>query len=399
MNATEHPIDREEVMAYLDGELPRARAAVIMGHLEQCTECRVLAADLREVSRQMAAWQVEPAPAVSAPFDSPAPPVSWQPAPRWRVPRWAWASGGVAAVLVFGLVTSNLRRPPAAPAAESRLVVDAAPAPQKTRAVGGTASRIPSGALENAESVERRLRETLSAQPGAAGPIVAPMMARTATVSVLVDDVDAARARIESLLRERQGYVSELTVSGDASSGRSLTTTVRVPTAQLDSALAAIRVLGRVIGESQTGEDVLEQSLDLQARLTNARVTEERLNRLLQERTGRITDVLEVEREVTRVRGEIERLDAQRQNLATRVAFAIVQLTVSDAPKASLELGTLPTSTRLRNALVDGSRQALESALAATAIALRVGPVLLLWLIILAWPARILWRRIAATRT
>ena len=393
MNATEHPIDREEVMAYLDGELPRARAALVLGHLEQCAECRGLAADLREVSRQMAAWQVEPAPAASAPFDVSAPPASWQPAPRWRVPRWALASGGVAAVLVLGLVTQTMRRSPS----NEALVVLSAPAPVTAAQEQPVHSPARFDTPAEVGNLARQRDAKQLADSAARAP--AAMMARTATVNVLVDDVDAARARIESLLRERQGYVSELTVAGDASSGRTLTTTVRVPTPQLDSALAAIRVLGRVIGESQTGEDVLEQSLDLQARLTNARVTEERLNRLLRERTGRITDVLEVEREVTRVRGEIERLDAQRKNLETRVAFAIVQLTVSDAPKASLELGTLPTSTRLRNALVDGSRQALDSALEATAIALRVGPVLLLWLIILAWPARILWRRFAATRT
>ena len=55
-----HAIEPEEMMAYLDGELPAARAAEAMTHLERCAECQKLAADLRRVSQEMAAWQVEP---------------------------------------------------------------------------------------------------------------------------------------------------------------------------------------------------------------------------------------------------------------------------------------------------------------------------------------------------
>ena len=57
-----HEIDREEVMAYLDGEIAAARAVVVRTHLDQCAECRALADDLREVSAGLGEWAVEPAP-------------------------------------------------------------------------------------------------------------------------------------------------------------------------------------------------------------------------------------------------------------------------------------------------------------------------------------------------
>lgn len=57
-----HPINKQEVMAYLDGELPVERAAAVAAHLQQCAECRSVAEDLRAVARQMLAWQVEPSP-------------------------------------------------------------------------------------------------------------------------------------------------------------------------------------------------------------------------------------------------------------------------------------------------------------------------------------------------
>src|SRR3989442_3017003 len=62
MNAAAHEFLPEEVMSFLDGELSPERAAALSSHLETCTECSTIAADLRSVSRQMRAWQVEPFP-------------------------------------------------------------------------------------------------------------------------------------------------------------------------------------------------------------------------------------------------------------------------------------------------------------------------------------------------
>ena len=57
-----HEIDREEVMAYLDGEIATARAVAIRAHLDQCAECRALADELRDVSAGLGEWAVEKAP-------------------------------------------------------------------------------------------------------------------------------------------------------------------------------------------------------------------------------------------------------------------------------------------------------------------------------------------------
>ena len=59
MSTNRHPIEQEEVMAYLDGELPPGRASEALSHLELCSECQTLVADLRGVSQQLMAWEVE----------------------------------------------------------------------------------------------------------------------------------------------------------------------------------------------------------------------------------------------------------------------------------------------------------------------------------------------------
>jgi hypothetical protein len=59
MSTNRHPIEQEELMAYLDGELPADEATEALSHLELCPECQTLAADFRGISQELMAWEVE----------------------------------------------------------------------------------------------------------------------------------------------------------------------------------------------------------------------------------------------------------------------------------------------------------------------------------------------------
>jgi anti-sigma factor RsiW len=54
-----HPIEPEELMAYLDGELLPQRASVAGHHLSHCLDCQLAAAELQDVSRRLLEWQIE----------------------------------------------------------------------------------------------------------------------------------------------------------------------------------------------------------------------------------------------------------------------------------------------------------------------------------------------------
>jgi hypothetical protein len=58
MSANRHLIEQEELMAYLDGELPADQATDALSHLKVCPECHTLAADLRGLSQELTAWEV-----------------------------------------------------------------------------------------------------------------------------------------------------------------------------------------------------------------------------------------------------------------------------------------------------------------------------------------------------
>ena len=59
MSTNTHLIEQEELMAYLDGELPADQANQVLSHLELCPECQTLAADFRSLSRELMAWEIE----------------------------------------------------------------------------------------------------------------------------------------------------------------------------------------------------------------------------------------------------------------------------------------------------------------------------------------------------
>jgi hypothetical protein len=161
----------------------------------------------------------------------------------------------------------------------------------------------------------------------------------------------------------------------------------------MEALLAGLRTLGRVQEESLGSDDVTESFRDLGLRTANARREEQRLVELLTRRTGDLSDVLAVERELARVRLDIERMEAETRATRQRVDFARVTLTVQEQYRADLAIGRLPLNLRFKNAIVDGLRGAMESLLATALFVLQVAPVIIVWGLLLFFPARWAWRR------
>jgi chromosome segregation ATPase len=166
----------------------------------------------------------------------------------------------------------------------------------------------------------------------------------------------------------------------------------------LQAALEAMRALGRVQTETQSGEEVTQQHADLVARLQNARETEARLRQILNERTGKMKDVLDVEEKISETRGEIEQMDAQQKALEHRVDFATVELTLTEEYKVQLTGNSISTGTQMRNSLVAGIRHAGSSLLGLVLFLEEFGPVMLIWMVILGAPMYGVWRYRRARR-
>jgi hypothetical protein len=225
-----------------------------------------------------------------------------------------------------------------------------------------------------------------------------PMVARTASLTIVVKDFAASRASVEQIVRQFGGYIGELTTESPKGSAQTLTATLRIPAPQLDVALMQLKALGRVEQETQGGEEVSEQHADLVARLKNARATEQRLLDVLRQRTGKVGDILQVEQEIANTRQQIEQMEAEQKGLEKRVEYGTVQLKATEDYKEELNLTPPSTLTSLHNAATNGYRTLIESLLGVVLWFASYAPVLAFWTLVLFWPARLLWRRIRASR-
>jgi type IV pilus assembly protein PilA len=220
-----------------------------------------------------------------------------------------------------------------------------------------------------------------------------PMIARTAALNLVVEKLDEARESMDRILLQHKGYVAHLSASAESDSAHMVVASLRVPVDQFDVCLAELKKLGHVTQESQAGEEVTQQHMDLLARLKNSRNTEVRLTEVLRQHNGPIKEILDVEKESARVRGEIEQMEAEQQTLEHRVNFATIELKLAEEYRAQLSTPAPSVAMQLRNAIVDGFRSAFQSLLALVLFLAESGPTLLLWLMILSFPAWLLWRR------
>jgi hypothetical protein len=226
----------------------------------------------------------------------------------------------------------------------------------------------------------------------------APMIARTANITITVKDFAVSRAALEKIVAQHHGYFANLNVSSAEGSPHSLQASARVPASELTAALDDIKGIGWILSESQSGEEVTQQHEDLVMHLQNARETEERFRAILQQRTGKLADVLAVEQEIARVRGEIERMEAEQKTLEHRVDYASVEIQMSEEYKASLALPDNSVSTQLHNAFVAGYHRAAGTILGIVLFFEEYGLSIAIWLTILALPV-IAWRRYRRLRS
>jgi hypothetical protein len=102
--------------------------------------------------------------------------------------------------------------------------------------------------------------------------------------------------------------------------------TVRLPPGDVDALLEQLREVGRVMSRRIEASDVSRTYFDQEIALQNLRLTLERLQKLLDGPDLKTADVLQIEQELTRVRGEIERLEGEHRYLDDRIAYATLDL-------------------------------------------------------------------------
>ncbi|HMC56983.1 MAG TPA: DUF4349 domain-containing protein [Gemmatimonadaceae bacterium] len=175
------------------------------------------------------------------------------------------------------------------------------------------------------------------------------LIIRNGDVSIQVDSVQLAIESVRRVAASVGGYIGNVQTFTGEHQVHSATLDMKVPAARFDDALAGIRPIGEVERSSASAEDVGEEFVDVSARITNGKRLEERLVRLLETRTGRLSDVLSIERELARVREEIERYEGRIRYLSAHIAVSTISVTVHE--KLPL-VAQIPGRNPIRVALV-----------------------------------------------
>jgi len=189
--------------------------------------------------------------------------------------------------------------------------------------MAGEAAYDKAGGEEAAEAPQ--LSRVLTSQAVAA--TVNRQIIYNADLTIKTQDADGARQKVVKLAEGVGGFLADSTTHVGEAGERYVDIKVRVPASRFDEVLSAIRELGKVEHESITSQDVTEEFIDLQARLRTLKQAEERLLDMLKQR-GKLSELLEIERELATRREQIEKTQGRLRYLKDRVSFSTIQVSL-----------------------------------------------------------------------
>jgi hypothetical protein len=234
-----------------------------------------------------------------------------------------------------GKTMANPVQPAAPPAAQLELQAgfrEQAAADSRTRVAKAAPNTISEtqGLKASAENFARA-EEAQAQQPETPAPELANRkLIRNATVELEIVSFDDAVQKITAFANEDRGYVATTNSQKQANGKLRGQVIVKVLPENLDRLLQKLRGLGELKNQTLGTEDVTKAYFDTDARLKNAHVMEQRLIDMLNTKTGKVSDLLQVEKELGRVREEIEKMQGDLKYWDSQVQFATVTISLAE---------------------------------------------------------------------
>ncbi|WP_380675991.1 DUF4349 domain-containing protein [Salinigranum sp. GCM10025319] len=204
---------------------------------------------------------------------------------------------------------------------------------------GGGGSGVSADAAEYEATATAQPQATEVAQSGgssgdasSSGSIQSRALIRTGRIALEVDDFEETERNLTQLVESRDGFVSDSYQERNRVGEQTYLTgqvVLRVPSERFAATFEDIQTEGEVLQSSTSTEDVTEQLVDIEARLSNLRAQRDRL-RTLYEQANDTEAILQVERRLSEVQTEIERLEARQQSLERRVALSTITVEIRE---------------------------------------------------------------------
>lgn len=167
---------------------------------------------------------------------------------------------------------------------------------------------------------------TQESAPPKGAPAVERKILYSADVDVVVEDFPKLEAALLAAVKRHGGYIADTDVNGSAGSSRSARWKIRVPIDAFNDFLVDASKLGELTRRQIHSQDVTEEFYDLEARIKNKKVEETRLLKHLQDSTGKLEEILAAERELSRVREEVERQEGRLRLLANLASLTTINV-------------------------------------------------------------------------
>jgi len=165
-----------------------------------------------------------------------------------------------------------------------------------------------------------------------------PMIVYSGRTEVKVSKLRESADTVLKLIEQFGGYMSNMEEYNYETS-QSVSITARIPAARIMDFLREVKKLGEVISSNLSGDEVTEEYLDLQARLEALKVSEARLKELLS-RSGKLSDLKEIERELTSRQQEINQVKGRMRYLKDRSEMGTLEVSlVTEAPPPKPSIG------------------------------------------------------------
>ncbi|MFH9710395.1 DUF4349 domain-containing protein [Streptomyces luteogriseus] len=199
-------------------------------------------------------------------------------------------------------------------------------------ASGGSGSAADRGADDKAVSGEAAPGGSGSGARATAPPkLAASHIIRTASLTVQVKDVPKALEQARTGTENAGGYIGDETTTRDAEGHERTRVVLRVPVEKYDEVLAELEGTGKLLDRSAKAEDVTDQVVDVESRITSQRASVARIRELM-DRATKLSDVVTLEGELSTRQADLESLLARQKSLKDRTSLATITLSLSETP-------------------------------------------------------------------
>ncbi|MFF3892565.1 DUF4349 domain-containing protein [Streptomyces sp. NPDC001812] len=154
---------------------------------------------------------------------------------------------------------------------------------------------------------------------------------RTASLTVQVEDAPKALDEARTATENAGGYIGDETTRRDGKGRERTRVVLRVPVEKYDAVLTELEGAGKLVERRAKAEDVTDQVVDVESRITTQRASVVRIRELM-DRATRLSDVVTLEGELSTRQADLEALLARQESLKDRTSLATITLTLSETP-------------------------------------------------------------------